>query len=218
LNALAPREAYRLWAPTYDGGNAVCVLEDRLVSEVTPPAAGKRLLDAGCGVGLRLKNCGAGFAVGIDASPEMVTASGLATVAAADVRALPFAPSQFDLVWCRLLLGYLPELEPAYAELARVCRPGGHLLASDFHAEASRAGHRQTFRDTRGVLHEITHYIHDGAAHLAAARTAGLSLISQYDGVVGPDIRFLYEKAGKLKMYERDRGLPIVAAFLFRKD
>jgi SAM-dependent methyltransferase len=217
LSVLAPRQAYRLWASNYRGENAVCVLEDQLVSTLTPAADGKRLLDVGCGVGLRLKDCGATFAVGVDASPEMLAASGLDNVAAADVRALPFAPAMFDLVWCRLMLGYLPDLRPGYAELARVCRRGGKVMVSDFHADATRAGHRQTFRDPGGELHEIAHHAHGAAAHRDAAAAVGLSLTLGHDGTVGPAIRPLYEKAGRLDMYERDRGLCIVALFLFEK-
>jgi len=217
LSVLTPRQAYRLWAPAYRGENAVCVLEDMMVSALTPAPRGKRLLDVGCGTGLRLKDCGAAFAVGVDASQDMLAASGLANVAAADVRALPFAPAMFDLVWCRLMLGYLPDLRPGYAELARVCRKGGQVMVSDFHADASRAGHRQTFRDAEGVLHEIAHHAHDIAAHMGAAEAAGLSLILSHDGTVGSAIRPLYEKAGRLDMYDRDRDLPIVALFLFEK-
>jgi malonyl-CoA O-methyltransferase len=218
LTVLTPRQAYRLWAPAYRGENAVCVLEDQLVSALTPSPRGKRLLDVGCGVGLRLKNCGAAFAVGVDASPEMLAASGLANVAAADVRALPFAPAMFDLIWCRLMLGYLPDLRPGYAELARVCRKGGLTMVSDFHPEASRAGHRQTFRDAQGVLHEIAHNAHAIEVHVDAAAAAGLSLVLSHDGTVGPAIRPLYEKTGRLDMYDRDLDLPIVALFLFEKD
>ena len=218
MTVLTPRQAYRLWAPAYRGENALCVLEEQLVSALTPSPHGKRLLDVGCGVGLRLKDCGAAFAVGVDASPEMLTASGLANVAAADVRALPFASAMFDLVWCRLMLGYLPDLRPGYAELARACRKGGLVMVSDFHVDASRAGHRQTFRDTEGVLHEIAHHIHDVAAHRDAAAAAGLSLVFRHDGTVGPAIRPLYEKTGRLDMYDRDLDLPIVVLLLFEKD
>src|SRR5262249_16213127 len=148
-------QAYRLWAPNYRGENAVCVLEDLLVTRLTPSPQDRRLLDVGCGTGLRLKDCGAALAMGVDASPEMLAASGLTNVATADVGALPFAPAVFDLVWCRLMMSYLPDLGLAYAELARVCRAGGQVVVSDFHADASRAGHRQTFRDGDGMLHEI---------------------------------------------------------------
>ena len=218
MNALTPRQAYRLWAPHYRGDNAVCVLEDQLLSSLTPQPRGRRLLDVGCGTGLRLKDCGAVFAYGVDASPEMLSASGLDNVAAADVRALPFPSGLFDLVWCRLMLSYLPDLGSAYAELARVCRQGGQVVVSDFHADAIRTGHRQTFRDTQGTLHEIIHYPHDEENHGKTAAAAGLSMRLARSGTVGPAVRPVYEQANRLDMYARDQGLAIVALFLFEKN
>jgi len=217
MTALDPRQAYRLWAPNYHGDNALCMLENQLVSDLTPSPQGRRLLDVGCGTGLRLRNCGAAFSFGVDASSEMLEAGGLTNVATADVRALPFPADLFDLVWCRLMLGYLPDLGAGYAELARVCCAGGQVMVTDFHADATRAGHRQTFRDSDGALHEITHYTYDAKAHLEAAAAAGLSLLFHHDGIVGPAIRSLYQQADRLDMYERDRGLAVVALFLFEK-
>lgn len=147
----------------------------------------------------------------------MLSAGGLANVAAADVRALPFPSKQFDLVWCRLLLSYLPDLTPAYAELARVCRDDGRVVVTDFHADAILAGHRQTFRDAEGTLHEILQHSHSAEAHKAAAAGVGLSMNLAHCGVVGPPIRAVYEQANRLDMYTRDQGLAIVALFGYAK-
>jgi len=215
LIALTPRQAYRLWAPNYRGDNAVCVLEDQLVSTLTPPPQGRRLLDVGCGTGLRLRNCGAAIAFGVDTSTEMLSAGELDNVAAADVRALPFPGNQFDLVWCRLMLSYLPDLKQAYTELARVCRLGGDVVVSDFHADAIRAGHRQTFRDAEGTLHEIIHHPHDARAHMEAAAASGMIMKAAHSGTIGASIKPIYERANHLDMYARDQGLAIVALFHF---
>ena len=218
MTALTAAQAYRLWAPLYRGDNAVCALEEQLVSSCSPSPRGRRLLDVGCGTGLRLRNCGAALAIGVDASAEMLAEANLRTVTAADARALPFAQGTFDLIWCRLMMGYLPDLKPAYAEMARVCQSQGQIIVSDFHADATRAGHRQTFRDAEGNLHEITHYAHDIQVHKQAAAAAGLSLTSARTGRVGRAIRAFYEKAGRLDMYARDEGLPIVALYQFEQD
>ncbi|HEX6908925.1 MAG TPA: class I SAM-dependent methyltransferase, partial [Longimicrobium sp.] len=145
---LAPREAYRLWAPVYEGETAVSFVDDRLVGALTPPLRGRRLLDAGCGTGRRLRDAGdAALVAGADLTPEMLACGrradgpAPALLAAADVRALPFAARAFDVVWCRLVVGHLPTLHQAYGELARVCRPGGTVIVTDFHPEAARAGH-----------------------------------------------------------------------------
>lgn len=45
----------------------------------------------------------------------------------ADVRALPFVAGSIDLVWSNLMLHWLPDLRPAFAELQRVLAEGGLL-------------------------------------------------------------------------------------------
>lgn len=49
----------------------------------------------------------------------------------ADARQLPFADASFDLVLNNNMLGLLPraEVEPVLAEMMRVLRPGGRLVA-----------------------------------------------------------------------------------------
>lgn len=218
MTALAARDAYRLWAPTYATETAISFVEDELARELSPPLAGKRLLDAGCGTGRRLRGIEASFAAGIDASPEMLRSGDADRVAAADLCALPFAAGSFDAVWCRLVLGHLKYLQSAYDELARICAPGGELLVSDFHAAAATAGHKRSFRDTSGVVHEIEHYIYDGAIHIAAAARSGFVLLRARDGAIGPPVEQFYARAGRQDAYLRDLGLPVVASFCFRRQ
>lgn len=45
----------------------------------------------------------------------------------ADVRALPLAPDSLDLAWSNLMLHWLPDPRPAFAELNRVLVEGGLL-------------------------------------------------------------------------------------------
>ena len=42
MSLLAPREAYRLWAPSYEAGSAVTELERRLVEDMRDRNFGKQ--------------------------------------------------------------------------------------------------------------------------------------------------------------------------------
>lgn len=210
---LAARDAYRLWAPAYEGETAVSALETRAVAEVSPPVAGLALLDAGCGTGRRLRDAAgdARLAVGVDLVPEMLAAGSPGPPrVAGDVRRLPFRAGLFDLVWCRLVLGHLPALGPAYAELGRLARPGARLIVSDFHPAAAAAGHRRTFRDGEGRVREVVHNVHTLADHRRAAAGAGWTLEEARDVTPGPGERPFYERAGRAADYERQRSLPLV--------
>ncbi|HET6763848.1 MAG TPA: class I SAM-dependent methyltransferase [Longimicrobiaceae bacterium] len=219
MTVLAPREGYRRWAPTYGAETAITWLEDALAGELTPPLAGLRLLDAGCGTGRRMRASGAAVAVGADLSPEMLAASGPGGgLLAADVRALPFPGASFDAVWCRLAIGHLSDAAAVYAELARVCRPAGTVLVTDFHADAVAAGHRRTFRDADGVVREVEHHVHTAGQQIRAAAAAGLTLAGRRDGRVGPAIRPFYERAGRLAAYREQEGLAVVLALAFRRE
>lgn len=215
--AMEPMQAYRLWAPTYSEETVVSFLDKELAAELSPALEGKRLLDAGCGTGRRMPRLDGGLAIGVDLSPEMLRAGNATPVAVADVRALPFPDRSFDVVWCRLVLGHLRDPRPAYQEIARVCRSGGMVLVTDFHAQAAAAGHRRSFQDRSGQRYAVEHHVHDGASHKRMAAIAGLTVHAERDGVIGPAVRHFYARAGREAAYEKDRELPVVAAFLFER-
>ncbi|HEY9225803.1 MAG TPA: class I SAM-dependent methyltransferase, partial [Gemmatimonadaceae bacterium] len=163
------------------------------------------------------RSSGAAHAVGVDLTLEMLARAGRQPVAAADVRALPFADGSFDVVWCRLVIGHVADLGTAYAELGRVCRVGGAVVVTDMSAEAIAAGHRRTFRENDGTVREVEHFVHSAEAQCAAAGGAGLELCEQRDGVVGESLRAFYVDAGRPAMYDEQRGLPLVIAFSFSR-
>ena len=49
----------------------------------------------------------------------------------ASVEALPFAADSFDLVTCQTLLIHVPDIRAALAEMVRVTRPGGLVIAAE---------------------------------------------------------------------------------------
>ena len=217
MSVMEPHDAYRLWAPSYSEETAISCLDKELVAKLSPPPAGERLLDAGCGTGRRLNGTNAALAVGVDLSIEMLLAGNERAVAVADVRDLPFATESFDLIWCRLVLGHLRDARPAYRELARVCRRRGHVFVSDFHAEAAARGHTRSFRDQMGRERVVEHHIHGIDHHEEMAAEAELTLCAQENGCIGASVKGFYERAGRQSAFAKDYGLPVVAAFLFER-
>jgi ubiquinone/menaquinone biosynthesis C-methylase UbiE len=114
-----------------DGYHAL--IDDLEVELVERYAAGGDVLECGVGTGLLLERF-AGFAKsakGIDLSPGMLErarARGL-DVHEASVTAIPFDDASFDVTCSFKVLAHVPEIGRALAEMARVTRPGGVVIA-----------------------------------------------------------------------------------------
>src|SRR5204863_292893 len=100
--------------------------------------------------------------VGIDQSQAMVEIQRAQGIEArvGDVQALPFADGEFDLVVAAWMLYHVPDLDRGLAEIARVLRPGGVLVAATNSlqhmeelwalAQRDRPAHARTFRSENG--------------------------------------------------------------------
>lgn len=116
---------------------------DELESGIVEPLArGKRVLEAGCGTGLVLSRIAktAQRAVGIDLSPGMLAKAhqrGLETTLAS-VTNLPFAEDTFDVTCSFKVLAHIENIQLAMAELLRVTRPGGVVVAEFYNALSLR--------------------------------------------------------------------------------
>jgi SAM-dependent methyltransferase len=139
--------------------------EDNLISGYyTRPAmlalagdvAGRRILDAGCGAGpllAALRDRGA-IVTGFDKSAGMLEQARQRLGDDADLqvaelgRPIPFPDDTFDDVTASLVLHYLEDWGPALAELRRVLKPGGRLIASVDHPFATYLADREAGRKT----------------------------------------------------------------------
>ena len=105
--------------------------------------AGRDVFEAGCGTGLLLRETAtfARAAVGLDLSRGMLGPArdrGLRVVQGS-LTDVPLPAASFDLVYSMKVLAHVPPIERAIAELARLVRPGGHLLLEFYNPWSLRA-------------------------------------------------------------------------------
>jgi SAM-dependent methyltransferase len=133
-------------------------------------AAPRRILEVGCGWGelaeWLARETGAEV-VATDRSPRMIELARARGVDAklADVQELPFADGEFDVAVAAWMLYHVPGLERAIAELARVLRPGGRLIA---------------VTNSRFHLMELRDLVGSGPSTLSFARETGEELLSPH--------------------------------------
>ncbi len=108
-------------------------------------APGQHVLDIGCGAGTTAIEMATRFGATVtaaDISPDMrdravanahrAGVTDLVSVEAADICALPYEDGRFDRVVAEAVTMFV-DRDRAIAELVRVCRPGGLVLATEFH-------------------------------------------------------------------------------------
>ncbi|MGL5138460.1 MAG: class I SAM-dependent methyltransferase [Beijerinckiaceae bacterium] len=138
---------YQRWARVYDKVYLRVLAASHKKVAKAASAAGCRILEVGVGTGLVLRHYTRDREViGIDLSlpmlqkaTEKVSALRLSHVrglAAMDACHLGFADASFDVVSVPFVLTLVPDPEGALDEMARVLKPGGHIvIVSRFGAE-----------------------------------------------------------------------------------
>ncbi|HUS81972.1 MAG TPA: class I SAM-dependent methyltransferase [Dehalococcoidia bacterium] len=220
------REGYAEWSKQYDGeakANPLIALEEPVVLELLGDVSDLDVLDAACGTGryaLRLAEDGARVC-GVDATEEML-AHGRRKAADQDLTvdlrhgnldALPFEDGSFDLVLSALALCHIPDLGPAMAEFARVVRPGGRLLISDFHPFCLLIGWRTCF-DRPEARYWIENHLNLTEGYVRALLANDFELTDLRESVVDE------RAAGILSEHdiERFRGWPAALVVEARRE
>lgn len=156
------------------------------------PLAGRIVLDVGAGTGaasvaLRRRRA---RPLAVDLSPGMLAwrAASRPPCAVADIRALPLGTGSVDDAIAAFVLNHLTDPDAGLAELARVTRPGGAVLAAvfgnDSHSDArdridaaALAAGWQVPDWYRHMKASATPILGTAAAMGAAARAAGFTAI-----------------------------------------
>lgn len=162
LDPSIPVNDYDGFAEEYSAENESSLLNAHIERPAMVALAGDvnghHILDAGCGSGAlaaELRERGA-TVTGVDASAGMLAVARRrlgddVELRVADLRdPLPFADEAFDDVVASLVLHYLEDWGPTLAEMRRVLKPGGRLIASVNHpfVEWISADPRPVYRET----------------------------------------------------------------------
>jgi ubiquinone/menaquinone biosynthesis C-methylase UbiE len=205
--------AYDLWADTYaaEPHNPLMTAEQEAMVRLLPDLRGRRVLDLACGAGRYAQVLTASHAaevIALDQSAPMLRKVATGTRVRADMSHMPFAGNTFDVVVSGLALGHAPDLHSWMTEVARVLRPGGTLLYSDFHPAASLRGLKRSFKDRANRSHAVPHYCHALQAQTDAAAAAGLTV--QITRELRAGIEFREEFPGSIDFYLQYSGTPLV--------
>jgi malonyl-CoA O-methyltransferase len=220
MNEPSLHEVYERWAPLYPARphNPLMQAEQAAMLERLPPTHGRCVLDLACGSGRYAAQAlqrGAARIVAVDFSLAMLRQVSAGEALRGELDALPLRDAQFDLVISGLALGHASDLSACMREIARVLKPGGTLLYSDFHPEAQRRGQTRSFRDARGERFTVPPAHFDREAHLHAIRGAALEIIEVFEPRTG--VEFLPEYPQASSFFQDWRGTPMLLIIQARK-
>lgn len=214
------RTGYGEWVTTYERTveDAMDIaLLDALVTPSWPalsPAA-----DLGCGTGRTgawLRRHGVGTIDGVDLTPEMLEVARSKQVyrrlVEANLTATGLQTSDYRLVTVCLVDEHLSDLRPLYDEAYRLAAPGGLLVLVAYHPHFIMASGMPThYTNAGGESIAIETHLHLISDHVTAALAAGWSLAEMQERLVDDVWLALKPK------WERLRGHPVTAAFVWRK-
>jgi malonyl-CoA O-methyltransferase len=211
--AISTLRAYERWAPIYPpvAHNPLMRAEQRSMLQMWPNMDGRCVLDLACGSGRYsqlLREANAAQVVALDFCPAMLEQVAAADRVCASMMQLPFRPAAFDAVVSGLAVGHATDIHQWMSEVARVLRPRGNLVYSDFHAEAIRAGMTRSFKDAAEVTWTVPHQAYDLSCQQDAMSAAGLTVETVGELRMGIELNETFP--GSERAYRQWYGVPVV--------
>jgi len=169
---LGAAKAYDLWAATYDSqsDNLLIYLDDQVFAAMSESISceGKVLADIGCGTGRhwqQLLSEKPSRLIGYDVSEKMLQIlrqkfPQAETQVLKDNSLQGLQDGSCDMIISNLVIGYIEDLDTAFAEWNRVLKQGGIVMITELHPEALQRGNgvRAFSHDKRMV--QIKNYSH----------------------------------------------------------
>ena len=176
----ATENAYRQWASSYDDpDNGLLELDLPFIDAVLDDLPVGTAVDTACGTGRLARRMAARghHVLGFDTSAEMLgqarrNVPGV-EFAVGGMEDLPLDDGSVDLVTNALAMTHVADPLPAFAEWARVLRPGGHAIMTDVHPELVLLGSVPKAEGTNAQPQQAACHRHTVADILRAALSSG---------------------------------------------
>lgn len=218
---------YAEWAAIYDSSNNPMFLaEEPAVHELLASYPAGVALDAACGTGRHAAYMASlgHRVIGIDTTAEMLRVAMAKVPAAqfetADLTAIPLPEGEVDIAVCTLALTHCSNLGPPISELARVVRPGGHLVISDVHPFMAMLGVHGGYRRNPTELGFVRNYVHLTSDYLTTFQEAGLDVVRCLEPLWGDQEIATMGFAEQMPdlMEAAVKGIPIVIVWELKKS
>jgi ubiquinone/menaquinone biosynthesis C-methylase UbiE len=227
-NEFEPSRGYDLWSASYDDqpDNLILYLDDRLFSRLRKMVKldSTVIADIGCGTGRHwsdILEANPRQLIGFDVSRGMLTAlnrkfPGAETHLLRDQSLNPLEAGSCDLLISTLAIAHMPNLESVFTEWARVLKPDGQILITDFHPQALKMGSRRSFNHEGRKL-AVKSFIYPVDMVLAKAQTVNLGCEYLEEQKVDESMKSYYERKNAMHAYDRFFGIPIIYGLILKK-
>jgi SAM-dependent methyltransferase len=172
-------QGYASWSSSYDRPLRLFFVEEPPMHELIDGLPRGVALDAACGTGrysAYLASRGHEV-IGVDQSEAMLALAREkvpgATFHHGDLTALPLDNRSVDAIVCALALVHVEQVTSAFAEFARVLRPGGRVVISDVHPFLVMLGWQAQFPTGDGEHGFMRLHCHMISEYTTAAQETG---------------------------------------------
>jgi ubiquinone/menaquinone biosynthesis C-methylase UbiE len=223
-----PEAAYDLWSATYDHqpGNLIMDMDAELFSRFISglDLRGKVVVDVGCGTGRHwpgILDQAPASLTGYDVSEGMLQClrekfPDAGTEKIGEDGQLPLRGPSVDLLLSTLALGHIAGVEPALRTWSSAVKKGGYLLLTDFHPAALMRGAKRMFPYKKQSIN-VRSYVHPMETIERIAGENGLIIVKRDERRIDDSVKHYFVPVEARAAFEKQKGLPLVFGYLFRK-
>lgn len=228
-NVINPVPAYEIWSETYDrqSGNLMLDLDEEIFTDLLNELdiKGKVLADVGCGTGRHWKKLyqkHPAFLIGFDVSAGMLTKllqkfPEALTQLIADNSLKQVPDETIHCLVSTLTIAHIPDIEEAICAWARIMKPGGDLIITDFHPMMLALGGKRSFKHD-GQRFSVVNRVHALEKLNRIFKKNNLTVVRMEVRKVDQSVKSYYKNQNALDVYDRFFGVPIIFGILLKKN